>query len=120
MNKPKIKFKLALAIKSGEKMKPIYYILGTAALIATTAAATIGLYKLNESRKPQYIKTVEVNGAKQTYFVSNTDSLDGKPFAVKTEDISNFYENVMEAGKKAYHDVKQGQSAVGSIDEKVK
>jgi len=101
-------------------MKPVYYIFGTAALIATTAAATIGLYKLNESRKPQYIKTVEVNGTKQTYFVSNTDSLDGKPFVVKTEDISKFYKNVMETGKKAYQEIKQGQSDVGSIDEKVR
>jgi len=39
---------------------------------------------------------------------------------VKTEDISKFYKNVMETGKKAYQEIKQGQSDVGSIDEKVR
>ncbi len=101
-------------------MKLIKYAIGTAALIGLTAAAAIGLYKLNESRKPQYIKTVEVNGEKKLYFISKTDSLDGKPFAVDAENIARFYSLVMEQGKNAFEQVKDGQSKAESIDEKVR
>ena len=101
-------------------MKPINYVIGTAALIGLTAAAAIGLYKLNESRKPQYMKTVEVNGENKLYFISKSDSLNGKPFAVDAENIAKFYNIVMEQGKNAFEQIKDGQSKTESIDEKVK